>query len=150
VEAAHAYHQQQIATFADTPADLVTAMTLTYANEAIGIARAARDVAIPVALSFTVETDGNLPDGSTLAAAIQTVDEATDAYPAYYMINCAHPSHFDSVLDPNARWTDRIRAIRANASRMSHAELDESHELDSGDPVAFGSELPTCDHVSRS
>ena len=139
-EAARAYHRQQIATFADTPADLVTAMTLTYPEEAIGIAFAARDVEIPVVLSFTLETDGNLPDGSTLAAAIQTLDDATDAYPAYYMINCAHPSHFASVLDPDAEWTTRIRAVRANSSRKSHAELDDATELDSGDPIAFGRE----------
>jgi len=137
-QAAHAYHRPQIATFADTPADLVTAMTLTYPDEAIGIAWAARDVEIPLVLSFTLETDGNLPDGSTLAAAVQTVDDATDAYPAYYMINCAHPSHFDQVMYSNAPWTDRIRAVRANASRKSHAELDAATELDPGDPVAFG------------
>ena len=115
-------------------------MTLTYPNEGIGIARAARDVEIPLVLSFTMETDGNMPDGTSLAAAIQTVDDATDAYPAYYMINCAHSSHFAPVLDPSAQWTDRIRAVRANASRKSHAELDAATELDSGDPIAFGRE----------
>ena len=139
-EAARDYHRPQISTFADTQADLVTAMTLAYPDEAIGIARAARDVEMPVVLSFTVETDGNLADGSTLAAAIQMVDDATDAYPAYYMINCAHPSHFASALDPDAEWTGRIRAVRANSSRKSHAELDAATELDQGDPIAFGRE----------
>jgi S-methylmethionine-dependent homocysteine/selenocysteine methylase len=139
-DAARAYHRPQIATFADTQADLITAMTLAYPDEAIGIAQAARDVEMPVVLSFTLETDGSLPDGSTLAAAIQIVDDATDAYPAYYMINCAHPSHFATVLDPGAPWTGRIRAVRANGSRKSHAELDDATELDSGDPVAFGRE----------
>jgi S-methylmethionine-dependent homocysteine/selenocysteine methylase len=139
-EAARAYHRPQVTTFADTQADLVTAMTLTYPDEAIGIAQAARDVQMPVVLSFTVETDGNLPDGSTLAAAIETVDDATDAYPAYYMINCAHPTHFTPILEPNAQWTDRIRAVRANGSRKSHAELDDATELDSGNPIAFGRE----------
>ena len=139
-EAARAYHRPQISTFADTQADLITAMTLAYPDEAIGIAQAARDVEMPVVLSFTLETDGNLPDGSTLAAAIQSVDDVTDAYPAYYMINCAHPSHFASVLDPNAQWTGRIRALRANGSSKSHAELDEATDLDSGNPIAFGRE----------
>ena len=139
-DASRDYHQPQITTFADTQADLVTAMTLTYPNEAIGIAQAAREVDMPVVLSFTVETDGNLPDGSTLAAAIQSVDDLTDAYPAYYMINCAHPSHFAPVLDPHAQWTARIRAVRANASRKSHAELDDATALDAGDPMAFGRE----------
>ena len=134
------YHRAQITTFADTSADLVTAMTLAYPDEAVGIAQAAREVEMPVVLSFTVETDGKLPDGSTLAAAIDIVDDATDGYPAYYMINCAHPSHFASILEPDAPWTGRIRAVRANGSSKSHAELDAATELDAGDPVAFGRE----------
>ncbi|MCW2767502.1 MAG: homocysteine S-methyltransferase [Nocardioides sp.] len=139
IEAA-GYHRAQIETFADTEADLITAMTLTYPTEAEGIAVATRAVGMPVVLSFTVETDGRLPDGTTLAEAVQAVDEATEAYPAYYMVNCAHPSHLDGVLDPDAAWTGRVRGIRANASSRSHAELDEATELDSGDPVAFGRE----------
>jgi homocysteine S-methyltransferase len=138
-ESAH-YHRAQIDSLADTEADLITAMTLTYAAEGTGIALAARDAGMPVVLSFTVETDGSLPDGTTLADAIQSVDDATGAYPVYYMVNCAHPTHFADVLDPEALWTQRIRGIRANASRMSHAELDEATELDSGDPIAFGRE----------
>jgi len=137
---AAAYHRAQIETLADTEADLVTALTLTHPAEAIGIALAARDAGMPAVLSFTVETDGRLPDGTTLADAIRTVDDATEAYPVYYMINCAHPSHFATVLDPDAAWMARIRGIRANASRRSHAELDEATQLDSGDPVTFGRE----------
>jgi S-methylmethionine-dependent homocysteine/selenocysteine methylase len=93
---------------------------------------------MPVVLSFTVETDGRLPDDTSLADAIRSVDDAADAYPAYYMINCAHPSHFVTVLDPDAVWMMRIRGIRANASMRSHVELDNASELDSGDPVALG------------
>ncbi len=129
------YHATQIATFADTAADMVTAMTITYADEAIGIALAGRDAGIPVAISFTLETDGRLPSGQGLGEAIAEVDEATDAAPAYYMINCAHPSHFEAVLEPAAAWRDRIVALRANASTKSHAELDEAEDLDEGDPV---------------
>ena len=128
------YHRAQVSTFADTEADLVTAITMTNTDEAIGLALAARDAAIPIVLGFTVETDGRLPSGATLGDAINTVDDATDAGPAYYMINCAHPTHFASVLDPEARWVARIRGVRANASTMSHAELDEATELDAGDP----------------
>jgi S-methylmethionine-dependent homocysteine/selenocysteine methylase len=129
------YHATQIATFADTAADMVTAMTITYADEAIGLALAARDAGIPVAISFTLETDGRLPSGQGLGEAIAEVDEATDAAPAYYMINCAHPTHFEAVLEPGANWLDRVGALRANASIKSHAELDEAEELDEGDPV---------------
>ena len=133
-EEAQAYHAVQIGTFADTEADLVTAITMTYADEAIGITRAAQAEDLPVVISFTAETDGRLPTGETLGEAIEAVDAATGSGPAYYMVNCAHPTHFIDALEPDAAWTQRIRGVRANASRLSHAELDEAEELDSGDP----------------
>jgi len=135
---AEEYHGAQIETLAGTEADLVSAMTLTYAAEAIGIARAARTARMPVVISFTVETDGALPDGSSLGDAIGAVEDKTESYPAYYGINCAHPSHFLNVLDVGEEWTTRIRMIRANASRCSHAELDEAETLDDGDPEELG------------
>ena len=129
------YHRAQIEIFADSAADMVGAFTLNYVAEAIGIARASRRVGMPVALSFTVETDGALPTGQSLQAAIEQVDAATSAYPCYYMINCAHPIHFEQALAEDKPWVKRIRALRANASRRSHAELNESADLDVGDPV---------------
>ena len=132
------YHATQVATFADTAADMVTAMTITYAHEAIGLALAAREAGIPVAISFTVETDGRLPSGQELGEAIAEVDAATDGAPAYYMLNCAHPTHFEGVLEPGAPWRERIFALRANASTRSHAELDEAEVLDEGDPIDLG------------
>ena len=137
---AERYHAAQIETLARTEADLVTALTLTYAAEAIGIVRAARRAQMPVVISFTVETDGALPDGSSLGDAIGTVEDKTESYPAYYGINCAHPSHFLGVLDSREEWTSRIKMIRANASRCSHAELDEAETLDDGDPAELGRE----------
>jgi S-methylmethionine-dependent homocysteine/selenocysteine methylase len=135
---AQRYHSTQIATFAQTEADMVTAITMTYPDEAIGVVRSAQDAGIPAAISFTVETDGVLPDGSSLQQAIGVVDDATGGGPAYYMVNCAHPTHFDHVLESGGDWRERIRGIRANASRMSHAELDEAEELDDGDPHELG------------
>jgi S-methylmethionine-dependent homocysteine/selenocysteine methylase len=134
------YHALQVMAFAEAQADMVTATTMTNANEAIGIARAARSEAIPVAISFTVETDGRLPTGQDLGEAILEVDAATDAFPAYYMINCAHPTHFAHVLTVEAAWRLRLRGLRANASRMSHSELNEAPELDAGDPAELGRE----------
>jgi len=135
---AMAYHQEQIDTFSCSEADLVSAFTINYAEEAIGITWAAQSAKIPVVISFTVETDGSLPSGQTLGDAIETVDAATDNGPAYYMINCAHPTHFKDALAEGRPWVDRIRAVRANASAKSHAELDESEELDAGDPSELG------------
>lgn len=140
IEQALSYHRVQVDTFADTAADMVGAITMNYVEEAIGIALAARDAEMPVAISFTVETDGRLATGQPLADAIGQVDAATGSYPAYYMLNCAHPQHFDSVLEPDASWTGRIRGLRANASRKSHAELNESSELDIGDPAELGTQ----------
>src|ERR687895_2136563 len=128
------YHSTQIPTFSETAADMVTAITMTYVEEALGVTRAAGAAGMPVAISFTVETDGRLPSGQGLAEAIEQVDDETDRGPAYYMINCAHPTHFDAVLDSGGPWLERIRGLRANASTMSHAELDEATELDDGDP----------------
>ena len=106
---------------------MLSAFTITTVEEAIGIVTAAKDTATPLALSFTLETDGRLPSGTSLAGAIETVDRATRGGPAYYMINCAHPTHFTRLFAQPGPW-DRVRGIRANASRLSHAELDVATE----------------------
>ena len=134
-QAAETYHRPQIATFAHTAADLITAITINYAEEAVGIALAAQHENMPVVISLTVETDGRLPTGQPLPEAIQQIDLATSNYPAYFMINCAHPTHFDHVLHGDEPWTARIRGLRANASHMSHAELNEAPDLDAGNPA---------------
>ncbi|MFN2467284.1 MAG: homocysteine S-methyltransferase family protein [Gaiellaceae bacterium] len=134
------YHATQIATFADTAADLVTAITMTYAEEAIGVVRAARRVGMPAVISFTVETDGRLPSEQALGEAIEQVDAETGEAAAYFMVNCAHPTHFAHALAEGEEWVGRIRGLRANASTKSHAELDEAVELDEGDPADLGAQ----------
>lgn len=131
-EAAH-YHGLQARAFAEAGADMVSAITMTYSAEAIGVARAAKAVSLPSVISFTVETDGRLPSGESIGDAIDAVEQATDGSPAYYMVNCAHPTHFAPAIDAAAAWAGRVRGIRANASRLSHAELDVATEVDRGD-----------------
>ena len=138
--AAESYHAEQIETFAGTAADMITAITMNYVEEAIGVARAARQAGMPAVISFTVETDGRLPTGQSLRDAIERTDAATGSSPAYYMVNCAHPAHFEGALEPEEPWTGRIRGLRANASIKSHAELNESSELDAGDPAGLGAD----------
>lgn len=133
VEEAIAYHTAQIEAFADSDADYVTAYTLTNVPEAVGIAKVAEKTGLPVALSFTLETDGNLPGGKPLGLAISEVDTATKGYPAYYMINCVHPIHFASTVRSGGDWVNRIGGLRVNASMLSHAELDNAPSLDIGD-----------------
>lgn len=129
-------HAPQLESFAEQKVDLVTAMTMSHPGEAIGIIRRARALGLPVAVSFTVETDGRLPIGQTLPDAIAEVDAATGGEAIYFGINCAHPTHFIDILQGD--WTRRIGLVRANASRQSHAELDEATTLDDGDPADFG------------
>lgn len=136
VSDAEAYHAPQIAAMAGV--DMVSAITLTYAAEATGVARAALALGLPVVISFTVETDGRLPSGQPLGEAIAEVDAETGGAVLYYMINCAHPDHFSSAVAGTDAWRGRIGGLRSNASRMSHAELDEAETLDAGDPVEFG------------
>lgn len=133
IEMAEDYHSYQIKLVADTNADLVSALTINYNEEAIGIVKAAKKNNMPVVISYTVETDGKLPSGQTLEEAIGSLDEITNNYVSYYMINCAHPDHFVDVLNPDSTWANRIKGLRANASTKSHAELDESETLDVGD-----------------
>lgn len=133
---AAAYHRPQIEALKAAGAEMCTGLTMTYVSEAVGIARAAKSAGLPVVISFTTETDGHLPNGQTLRDAIAATDAATGETPIYYMINCAHPDHFSGLLEGD--WLKRIGGIRANASRMSHAELDEAEDLDDGDPEEFG------------
>ncbi len=143
--AAQNYHSRQVEVLASAGVDLITAMTISSHGEAIGIAKAAQAVDVPVALSFTVETDGRLISGMTLEDAIHRTDDATDGAPAWYGINCAHPDHFRHVLTGD--WVGRIGSVRANASRLSHAELDEAAELDAGDPVELARDYHHLLHV---
>ncbi len=132
-EEAAEYHSLQARAFAAAGAQMMTAVTMTYAAEAIGIVDAATAEGLPVVVSFTLETDGRLPSGQDLADAIAEVDAATDGAAAYFMVNCAHPTHFAGVLEAGGAWLEKVKGVRANASTMSHAELDEAEELDRGD-----------------
>ncbi|WP_138933300.1 homocysteine S-methyltransferase family protein [Roseovarius arcticus] len=137
-DAAKAYHGVQVGVLANSGADMISALTMTNTPEAIGVARAAGKAGVPCVISFTLETDGRLPTSETLGEAIAEVDANCRVKPAYYMINCAHPDHFRGTLEQGGAWTNRIFGLRANASRMSHAELDNCEELDDGDPQELG------------
>lgn len=134
------YHAPQVATYVASGAEMICAVTMTNVPEAVGVVQAAQALGAPVAISFTVETDGRLPTGQSLGDAIETVDAATGDYPAYYMVNCAHPTHFADALETSASWVKRIGGLRANASRRSHQELNDAPDLDDGDPAELGQE----------
>lgn len=131
VDEATTFHLPQATALRDGGVDMLTALTMTSVAEALGVAEAARTVGLPVAISFTVETDGRLPSGESLREAVERVD--AEIRPAYFGVNCAHPSHFGACFDDAGPWTARIQSIRANASALSHAQLNESTELEIGD-----------------
>ena len=138
VAEAEDYHSFQIETFSKTDADMISALTFNYVEEAIGVARAAKSFDMPAVISFTLETDGKLPSGQTLQDAIEQVEDETNQAPAYYMINCAHPTHFEDTVSTGEPWLQKIRSLRANSSSCSHAELDEAQILDDGNPEELG------------
>lgn len=140
IKEACAYHARQVQTFADSEADFVSAFTMNYVEEPIGISHACELAGIPCVISLTVETDAKLASGHTIEDAIDEIDMRTASYPAYYMINCAHPEHFEKAIAAGKDWVHRIRGLRANSSRKSHAELDASITLDEGNPVELGSQ----------
>jgi len=141
--AAEAYHRRQVETLADAGADMVSALTLAYVEEGIGIARAAEGAGVPCSISFTVEVDGRLPSGQSLRDAVEQVDRESGGAPAFFMVNCAHPTHVARGLADEGAWLERIGGVRANASAKSHAELDASDELDDGDPVELAAAMAT-------
>lgn len=135
---AEAYHGEQIGWLTETDADMVSAFTLSTVNEGVGVIRAASTRGMPSVVSYTVETDGTLPDGTALSDAIRRTDAQTGGAAAYFMVNCAHPDHFRHALAGGNGWLKRIGGIRANASRQSHAELDAADTLDDGNPSELG------------
>jgi homocysteine S-methyltransferase len=139
-EEAQDYHAFQVRAFREAGVDMISAITMTNAEEAIGIVRAAQAEGCPVVISFTVETDGRLPSGQSLKNAIEQVDSVTGQGPAYFMINCAHPTHFLDLLESDEDWIKRVRGVRANASKRSHEELDNAEDLDAGDPQELSRE----------
>lgn len=137
VEEAREYHSAQLLALKETTVDLVTAYTFNRPSEAAGCVLASKDIGLPIILSLVVETDGCLADGTALIDAIEQIETETDGAPLFYMINCAHPTHFADVINAHPR----LKGIVANASSCSHAELDEAEELDDGDPAQLGREI---------
>ncbi len=134
---ARAYHNAQLSALKETSVDLVTGYTFNRTGEAAGCILASQDIGLPIIMSLVVETDGCLADGTPLIDAIDQIEAQTDGSALFYMVNCAHPTHFADVIKAHPR----LKGVVANASSCSHAELDEAEELDDGDPVQLGQEI---------
>jgi S-methylmethionine-dependent homocysteine/selenocysteine methylase len=131
------YHAVQLATLKAADVDLAWALTFNNIPEAIGVARAAARIGVPLAISFTLDTTSRLSSGPSLARAVETVETETDGAPAFYSLNCSHPVEFEPALTPGG-WTERVRGFRPNASRMDKIALCKLGHLEEGDPVELG------------
>lgn len=137
---AEEYHAEQILTFRKAGADLVTAMTFSNVEEAIGLVRAAISAEMPVVVSFFVARGGRLRAGETLEEAIRRVDAATGNGPQYYMINCTHPTEFEAGLSPGD-WSARLGGFMPNAVAMETLDLCKLGHLEDGDPEELGGQM---------
>lgn len=135
------YHSTQLATLKRAGVDLVSAMTFNNTEEAIGVARAAAGLGLPLAISFTLDSTSRLKSGPTVRQAITTVDAATgDARPDFYGINCSHPHEFTPALEPGD-WMQRVRSFRPNAAMMEKQQLCQIGHLVDGDPQELGAQM---------
>ncbi len=134
------YHAVQLATLKRAGVDLAWAVTFNNPAEARGVVRAAREIGVPLALSFSLTSSSRLASGQTLAEAVQSVDAASDGYPAFYALNCSHPLEFEPALTPGA-WQDRLRCIRPNAARIDKIALCKLGHLEEGDPHELGRQM---------
>jgi homocysteine S-methyltransferase len=134
------YHSEQIATFRKAGASHITAMTFSSVEEAIGLARAAKAAEMPVVVSFIVGRGGRLLGGETIEEAFTRVDAATGSAPAYYMINCTHPTEFVPGLTDGV-WTKRLGGFLPNAVAMETLDLCKLGHLEDGDPAELGGQM---------
>jgi len=132
------YHAVQLATLKAAKVDFACALTFNNTPEAIGVARAATTIGVPLTVSLTVNSNGRLKSGPTVAEAVKSIDaEAGKSAPAFYMLNCSHPVEFEPALTEGA-WLERLRGFRPNASKMEKIALCKLGHLEEGNPVELG------------
>jgi homocysteine S-methyltransferase len=136
-DAAEDYHATQLTTLKQADVDFAAAMTFNNIPEAIGVARAATTIGVPLVISLTVDSTSRLKSGPTVAEAVETIDAETDGAPACYMLNCSHPVEFEPGLT-DGDWIRRLRGFRPNASKMEKIALCQIGHLEEGDPVELG------------
>ncbi|MEL7344987.1 MAG: homocysteine S-methyltransferase family protein, partial [Pseudomonadota bacterium] len=138
---AEKYHTTQLVSVRDSVADGAMAATFNNIPEAVGLARAAKALGVPLGISLTLTSDGVLRSGPSLKEAIEDIDKQTgDARPDFYMVNCAHPTEFGPSL-VNEPWLQRIRGFVPNAVAMEKVALCKLGHIEDGDPVELGGQL---------
>ncbi|MBW2409401.1 MAG: homocysteine S-methyltransferase family protein [Deltaproteobacteria bacterium] len=138
---AEAYHRLQAQELAHAGVDFILAATLPAVSEALGIAAALSQCAIPYSLSFVIRSDGRVLDGTPLQAAIEKIDAAVNPGPLFYQINCVHPAIFRKAIEQSEPGFDRLLGLQANTSEKSPEELDGLGYLDTSEPEEFAESM---------
>lgn len=142
---ARAFHQWQAELFREAGADFLYAGIMPVLGEAAGMAQAMAETGLPYIISFTIQRDGRLIDGTTITGAIEYIDSLSGPKPVCYMTNCVHPKIvYDALSQPfnrNEIVKSRFLGIQANTSPLSYAELDGSPDLISSEPEEFAEEM---------
>lgn len=133
------FHRWQIEALASTDIDFLIAETLPAVEEACGIAQAMSSTDKPYIISFVIDRNGCVLDGTPLQEAICHIDQATSRPPLGFMVNCVYPSFLCADKQPESLFK-RLIGIQANASSLDHCELDNADELNC-EPVAEWGEL---------
>jgi S-methylmethionine-dependent homocysteine/selenocysteine methylase len=139
------YHSIQLTTLKEANVDLALAITFNNVSESIGVARAAKKIGVPLAISLSLDSTSKLNSGPSLAEAITTIDAETDLAPEFYLINCSHPLEYEPAIE-SGDWINRVRGVRPNASKMEKIELCQIGHLEDGDPVELGAQ---CGDLAR-
>lgn len=151
-EDAYNFHKWTAEHFLKAEVDFLYAGIMPSLPEAAGLAKAASDMNLPYIISFTIQGNGMLIDGTSISDAIQYIDSVTENKPAIYMSNCIHPGILFQALSQPFNQTslvkERFRGIQANTSPLSYVELDNSLELKCSDPETWADEMIRLSEIS--
>ena len=135
---AREFHRWEAEGFRAAGAEFLLAALMPTLPEARGMAAAMGSTGLPSIISFTLQRNGRLMDGTALHDAITAIDTLSSPPPLCYMANCVHPRIVAEALSCPWNQTETVRTrflgIQANASPLSHAELDHAVELHQSPP----------------
>lgn len=134
------FHSWQIIQLAKAGVDFLVAETLPNINEAMGIAKAMSHTDLPYIISFVINRDGYVLDGTDLFTAIAIIDSSARQVPIGFMVNCSYPAFLHASEQP-AGVFDRLIGYHANASSLDHNDLDGAEVLHAEDVAEWGAEM---------
>jgi len=147
------FHKWTVEQFCDANVNFLYAGIMPVLSEAAGLAKAIDVTGLPYIISFTIQQDGKLIDGTPIADAIQYIDDITCNRPVCYMANCVHPTIVYKALSRDFNNVtivkERFKGIQANTSPLSYAELDSAVDLHCSEPKGFAEDMMRLSQVGN-